>query len=594
MEWAAAWAICGPEASEGEVTAVHLGEEPGVVCTQRDMVLARLHWLRLARIPTLSLVRSILPHCPTEALARHYPPSVPPAPSIPPGWTVEVVLAGHPGALGMLLDVPHIRKVHVVSDTPFVHRHPKLQWHRPTMAEGSLGLELALRPLPDHVSILLLDPQRAYHPHLVALLLRASHCHGQHALVSATSPPSLAGGLLLWPRGLGSGRRWSRLLAQGAPLPANFVVQGWNGPVCHAEDAELLPTALVSRTLQWTDVPHHAPLPPSIIDDLPAPTTTAETEMPLVATPEQVLTAMRVGFPFCRRVWVDAAWPPGAAVFGAHSCVTGPAPVPEPGAVLVTLRAQRSDWSGHQLVLGDDTTAEVRLGAIGIYPDAQTAPLRTTVLHNICERAPEWKWRGWLYPHRLEGWLRLCPLLRAMSAPHVAMLGPVRHSQLPQELPLLDELAQSLPQLTLEREVTPACQVIYAPTWALLPQHHNAKWVLVDEPPHASIPRRTIRMARGQQTLLGPPQLPPVPLAPEWTVRGNLTPSTLQHLQELAQAADPDVRAVVPLPVNHPETDRWLDERMHGTTHTGITTSQEWPVGLFRQQGTHIQVCPAA
>lgn len=590
MEWAAAWAICGPDASEAEVTAVHLGEEPGVVCTQRDMVLARLHWLRLARIPTLSLVRSILPHCPTEALARHYPPSVPSAPSIPPGWTVEVVLAGHPGALALLLDVPHIRKVHVVSDTQFLHRHPKLQWHRPTVAEGSLGLELALRPLPDHVSILLLDPQRAYHPHLVALLLRASHTHGPQTLVSATSPPSLAGGLLLWPRGLGSGRRWSRLLAQGAPLPANFVVQGWNGPVCHAEDTELLPTALVSRTLQWTEVPHHAPLPPSIIDDLP----TAETEgTQLLATPEQVLTAMRVAFPFCRRVWVEAAWLPGAAVFGVRACVTGPAPAPEPGAVLVALRARRTDWAGHQLVLGD-AAAEVQLGPIGIYPETQAAPLRTTVLHNICCRAPEWKWRGWLYPDRLEGWLRLCPLLRSMTAPRMAMLGPVRHSQLPQQLPLLDELAQSLPELTLEREVTPTCNVIYAPAWALLPPHHNATWVLVDEPPHAGIPPRTVHMARGQQTLLGPPQLPAVPLAPEWTVRGSLTPATLRHLQELARTVADNVRAVVPLPVNHPETDRWLDERMHGTTHMGITASPAWSTGLFRQRGSEIQVCPAA
>ncbi len=587
MEWAAAWAICGPEASEAHVTAVHLGEERGTVCTERDMVLARVHWLRLARIPTLRLVRSILPQCPTAALGRHYPSSVPPAARVPPGWAVEVVLAGHPGALELLLEVPHIRKVHVVSRTPFTHAHPKLQWHRPTVAEGSLGLELALRPLPEHVSILLLDPQRAYHPRLVPLLLRASQRHGPQALLSTTSPPTLAGGLLLWPRALGSGRRWSRLLSQAAPLPPTFVVDGWTGPVHQAEDAAVLPAALVSRTLQWAAVPHDAPLPASIIDDV-----TATVPGGATVTPEHVLAAMRLAFPFCRQVWVDAAWPLAAAVFGPKACVTGPAPAPAPGAVLVALGHVRPDWSGHQLVLGDDT-ADVRLGPVGIYADPQSAPLRNTVLQGVCSRAPEWKWRGWLYPDRLEGWLRLCPLLRALPAPHVAMLGPVRHHLSLQELPLLEELAQSLPELTLHRQVTPACTVIYAPTWALLPAHHAATWVLVDEPPHAGLRPCTVHMARGQQTLLGPPQLPLDPL-PEWTVRGNMTAATLRHLHGLARTVPATVRAVVPLPVNHAETDRWLDERVHGTEYAAETASRAWPVGLFRRRGSTIHVCPAA
>ena len=44
-------------------------------------------------MPTLRLVRSNPPQFPTAALAEHYASSVPPAPSVPPCWAVEVVLA---------------------------------------------------------------------------------------------------------------------------------------------------------------------------------------------------------------------------------------------------------------------------------------------------------------------------------------------------------------------------------------------------------------------------------------------------------------------------------------------------------------------
>ena len=596
MEWAAAWQACGPDATEAEVTAAHIGEPLGTSCTERDMILVRLHWLRLARVPTLALVRSILPQCPTAALARHYPPTVPPAPTVPPGWTTEVVLAGlpGPGVLELLWEVPLVRKVHVVSPAPLAITHRKLQWHRPTVAPGSLGLELALCPHPAHVSMLLLDPQRLYHPLLMTLMMRASQVHGRQALLSTTEPPSLAGGLFFWPSALGSGRRWSRLLSQTAELSPSFLITEWRGPVRQALEPALLPSCLVSRTLAWQD--GHAdpvPLPPELRDAVPE--LPLQPELPSAdVTPEQVLLAMRLAFPFCRQVWVEAGWSPAAQVFGVDAVVTA-VPPHEPGAVLVAHRRPHPDWSGHQLVLGQDAAA-VQLGPIGIHVNEAAAPLRLTLLQGVCRQAPEWKWRGWLYPHRLEGWLRLCPLMRASGATTLAALGPVRHDYGPQELPLLEELAQSLPGLTLERQATAASRFLYAPTWALLPPHHGATWVLVDEPPHDQIPSRLIHMARGQQTLLGPALLPLEPLAAEWCAQGDMTAATLRCLSAAARTAPASVGAVVPLPVHHADSDRWLDERVHGEQHGGLVEDDvsSWSVGLFRQRGEAVLVCPAA
>ena len=597
MEWRAAWARCGPTATEAEVTAVHLGAPRGTTCTARDMEVARLHWLRLGRVPTLALARSVLPQCPTAALTRRYPASVPPLPPVPPGWCTDVVLGSAPpgpGMLELLCDVPLIRHVHVVRAEPLPVSHAKLRWHRPTAAPGSLGLELALRPLPANVSVLLLEPQRLYHPLLVPLLLRASQRQGSRTLLSTTAPPTLAGGLFFWPSALGTGRRWSRLLSQMQALPPTYVAEHWRGPVGLAEEETLLPRLLVSRTLAWEAAPDDVPLPAAAIDEAEAAAETAAEAADV--PPAAVLLAMRLAFPFCRQVWVEDGWAHAAAVFGSAATVTS-APAPTPGAVLVAHGRKHPQWTGHQLVLGDDDdSASVRLGRIGIYVDEDAAPLRHTLLQGVCSTAPEWKWRGWLYPHRLEGWLRLVPLLRAHPAPVLAALGPVRHEHGSDEpLPLLDELAHALPALTVVREVTPACTMIYAPTWSLLPAEHGATWVLVDEPPHAGLPPRTVHLARLHQTLVGPPLLPLEPLSPEWQIRGALHPATVRHLRTLARQAPDEVRAIVPLPFDHPETDRWLDERVHGEAHGGPSDSSAgFDAGLFRCSGTTVHVCPSA
>ena len=270
---------------------------------------------------------------------------------------------------------------------------------------------------------------------------------------------------------------------------------------------------------------------------------------------------------------------------------------------------------------------------MAMYVSHATAPLRAPLLQ--IRDAPEWAWRGWLFPERLEAWQRALPALRALAqakppgAPPLSLCathpvqGAARAAR--RRPPLLEAFAACTPRARLyagtDADLPQDLDFLYARSWAALramrARGHRAAWTLVDESLSKSedtcVPPATVHAARAAQTLLGPAQAEPPPDADDarapWEARGLCHPSQALELRrilsEMKQGERAGLAALVPVPLDHPGADAWLDARVHGPRHVVLVPADDahaaWRggPGYFRRgaapdhQALRVGICPA-
>ena len=352
-------------------------------------------------------------------------------------------------------------------------------------------------------------------------------------------------------------------------------------------------------------------------------------------------------FPFCAALWVEAALvhasPELRSLVPRRNIVASPefnriGPCRSPVLLVSSAASRRLAGSAvphcHVAVVGctrqQCPDADVWTSSrIAVYVSRRAAPLRASILQ--IRHAPEWAWRGWLFPERLEAWQRAMPALRALAhaKPAGSILSlcathPVQGTARCRRVPLLEEFAKCMPCARLYNDkhasLPQDLDFLYARSWAALgalrARGHRATWTLVDQSLHKSadacVPPATVHAARGAQTLLGPaPEKDGDPKDEDtrgaWEGRGLCHPSQAWELRQILRDMKPHDRrelvALVPIPLDHPGADAWLDERVHGPRHVICVSTAEHPAwsggpGYFRIDSApgserRVGICPA-
>ena len=508
VPWSVAWRQAreqhGPHPSHAQIAAFHI-DGTGDPLTETETELLRLHWLAFARIPTRRFLASLPAKLHTLSitqLSRHYPHhSAKHLTATTAHTKVDAFVDAHGACprltkdcIDSILVMRQVRCVYVTRarDTVFSDSRVRRMDGAHTSAVGAV---LAARPAAAAaliVSIVPPAPARIFHPRLL-LLLRA--LEGRAPRVAARA----AGAALFRPGHLGSGRRAARFLMGSPAATFEQVWRAQDGEIIDAHHPPLLHASLASRVLQ----PHDAGAAEE--GDIPVDDIESEDEVEptLLPSVESLFQVLRMVFPFASGLCVDAALRHGAleaAAGGAARVFRADAPggvAAAPGDVWIladhSRNARQSSWGArHVVVMGEkqeDADTWAAGGRISMF--VRRAPLRISILH--IQDAPEWKWRGWLFPHYLEGWLRALPEIRKIPDARVAQTHAVQQA-VPGHgaLPLLSEFVACTPGAVLTTEFT-RLSFLYAPAWAALPDVCDAAWILVDENIDAAPPGRAAR-----------------------------------------------------------------------------------------------------